>query len=320
LIFYQIKSKISKWPEKSAAKKWGMFSAQELNDQIYNSLQNSSSCLAGKIGSNELLVCLWHLAWKPWERLWRSVPWETTKALQGAGIFPYNTESYHQYATAFIAALGDIDHLGIWHNEGEMKLVSTFSSETKIGYVQGLEPYLIPHQPWSHALANKTVLVVTPFAKTLTEQMPKLSNVWMKYEQKNGQILIPKSTKFTVVKFPYGFDPEIQQKYGSWENLIVQVSTEIEKYNFDVALLGCGGYSLILGAKIKKMGKSAIHLGGATQVLFGIRGSRWEQIPWFLENLNDYWTYPLAEDKPGAKVIQNREEAMLDRNQTNCYL
>lgn len=57
------------------------------------------------------------------------------------------------------------------------------------------------------------------------------------------------------------------------------------------------------------MGKSAIHLGGATQILFGIRGSRWEDKSWFSENLNDYWAYPLDEDKPEEKAMKNCENA-----------
>ena len=66
-------------------------------------------------------------------------------------------------------ALGNIDNLGIWHNEGEMKLVSTFAPQAKIGYFNGLEPYLISHKPWSQALETKKVLVVTSFAETLKQ-------------------------------------------------------------------------------------------------------------------------------------------------------
>ncbi len=308
--FRETKSNIVRNIEISAAKKQGMVSAQEFNDLIYNSIQNSVPFLAGKIGSNELLVCLWHLNWRLWTRLGVKLSWNSTQNLElGAGIFPRTLESYHKYTTALIAALEQINYLGIWHTEGEMKLVSTFAPQTKIGKFLGLEPYLISHKPWTQALENKTVLVVTSFAESVTQQIPKISNIWRKYEDKNGQTLIPESTKFTAVKFPYGFASNIKEKYGSWENILAIVMAEIEQKNFDVALLGCGGYSLLLGAKIKKMGKSAIHMGGSTQILFGIRGTRWEDKPWFLENLNDYWTYPLAEDKPEEKAMVNCENA-----------
>ena len=47
---------------------------------------------------------------------------------------------------------------------------------------------------------------------------------------------------------------------------------------FDVAIIGCGAYGMPLAAMLKQAGKQAIHLGGATQLLFGIKGKRWEEI------------------------------------------
>ncbi|MGB3509982.1 MAG: hypothetical protein WBA93_12215 [Microcoleaceae cyanobacterium] len=181
----QLKSNISNWAEVFAAKNHGMISTQELNNQIYTSIQKSAPFLAGKIGSTELLVCLWHLGWKPWIRLGIKVSWNSTKYLEtGAGIFPRTSESYHKFATSYINTLGKIDCLGIWHNEGEMKLVSKFAPQTKIGNFLGLEPYLISEKPWTQALANKKILVVTAFAKTLAQQISKLSKVWIKYQKK----------------------------------------------------------------------------------------------------------------------------------------
>ena len=47
------------------------------------------------------------------------------------------------------------------------------------------------------------------------------------------------------------------------------------------------------------MGKGAIHLGGATQILFGIMGKRWERDGYadLMSNIiNEYWTRPLLEE------------------------
>ena len=49
------------------------------------------------------------------------------------------------------------------------------------------------------------------------------------------------------------------------------------KIDFDVAIIGCGAYGFPLAAKLKQAGKQAIHLAGATQLLFGIKGKRWEE-------------------------------------------
>ena len=68
--------------------------------------------------------------------------------------------------------------------------------------------------------------------------------------------------------------------------------------SFDVALLGCGAYSLPLAARIHGMGRSAIHLGGSLQLLFGVFGRRWERFDSQRALLNSAWIRPLAEDRP----------------------
>lgn len=69
--------------------------------------------------------------------------------------------------------------------------------------------------------------------------------------------------------------------------------------DFDVAIIGCGAYGFLLAAEVKKMGKVAIHLGGATQLLFGIIGTRWErETPRFYRDVvNEYWVRPSAKER-----------------------
>jgi hypothetical protein len=47
------------------------------------------------------------------------------------------------------------------------------------------------------------------------------------------------------------------------------------------------------------LGKKGIHLGGATQILFGIRGKRWDDDPFFQKLFNDYWVRPHPTEVPG---------------------
>ena len=82
---------------------------------------------------------------------------------------------------------------------------------------------------------------------------------------------------------------------------------EAMKIDFDVAIIGCGAYGFPLAAKLKLAGKQAIHLAGATQLLFGIKGKRWEEngaFAYVQKFFNDAWVYPSDEDKPkeAAKV------------------
>ena len=80
---------------------------------------------------------------------------------------------------------------------------------------------------------------------------------------------------------------------------------EIDKVDFDVALIGCGAYGFALANYVKKKGKVAIHIGGATQLLFGIKGGRWVNNPSHYPYLhkkvfNEYWVFPPKEDLPKA--------------------
>jgi acyl-CoA synthetase (AMP-forming)/AMP-acid ligase II len=57
---------------------------------------------------------------------------------------------------------------------------------------------------------------------------------------------------------------------------LAAIKAEIAKHQFDFAVVGAGAYSLLLLKFIKEMGVPCVHLGGQTQLLFGIRGKRWE--------------------------------------------
>ena len=66
-------------------------------------------------------------------------------------------------------------------------------------------------------------------------------------------------------------------EFATWFDALEWMEQEVDKREFDIAIIGCGAYGFNLAAHIKRKGKKAIHLGGATQLLFGITGKRWEE-------------------------------------------
>ena len=52
---------------------------------------------------------------------------------------------------------------------------------------------------------------------------------------------------------------------------------------------------LPLAAHVKSIGKQALHLGGCSQLLFGIKGKRWVDDGSI--EMGNYWIPPLDEDK-----------------------
>jgi hypothetical protein len=74
---------------------------------------------------------------------------------------------------------------------------------------------------------------------------------------------------------------------------------DISQMDFDIAILGCGAYGMSLGAFIKRnLGKQAIHMGGVSQVLFGIKGTRFEEQGEYHKFFNEAWVRPGAEERP----------------------
>jgi len=90
----------------------------------------------------------------------------------------------------------------------------------------------------------------------------------------------------------------IKTDYATWFEALEKMNADIAKLEFDVALVGCGAYGFSIAAFIKReLGRKAIHMGGVTQILFGIKGRRWTDIPGFADRFyNESWTSPFPSD------------------------
>jgi hypothetical protein len=100
--------------------------------------------------------------------------------------------------------------------------------------------------------------------------------------------------------------------FKDWFEALAYMEDKISKIEFDICIIGCGAYGLPLAAHVKRLGKKSIHLGGGTQLLFGIKGKRWteqyeEKIqyrPGELINVdyrslfNDNWVFPDETERP----------------------
>jgi hypothetical protein len=86
---------------------------------------------------------------------------------------------------------------------------------------------------------------------------------------------------------------------------------EIDKADFDVCLIGCGAYGFPLAAHVKRMGRKAVHFGGSLQLLFGIKGKRWEDPNYnpvynYAKLMNEHWIRPDESEKPSiASKVEN---------------
>ena len=182
------------------------------------------------------------------------------------------------------------DLLGFWQTDFQPKLLSSASRDIKLAPLSSLEPYL-HGSPWSAALEGRRVLVVHPFASTIRSQY--VSNRLNLFD--NQQVL--PAFNLQVLEPPQTLAP-LTAGYPTWLDALNGLTQRVLQCDFDIALLGCGAYGLPLGASIKAAGRQAIHLGGALQVLFGIRGRRWENIPSIAVLMNGSWVRPSDQETP----------------------
>lgn len=98
-------------------------------------------------------------------------------------------------------------------------------------------------------------------------------------------------------------------RFNTWFDALEWMYREAMNIDFDIAIIGCGAYGLPLAAKLKASGKQAIHLAGATQLLFGIRGNRWdhgEAFAYVRRWYNSAWVYPGENDKiANGKIVES---------------
>jgi len=211
-----------------------------------------------------------------------------------AGVFPATQEMIEFYAKHLEYILSDTDYLG----------VSGVHMENY--FFKHLTPHAVPVQnwsldpllgKWSHLLADKRVLVISPFAEQIEEQYKK------------RQLLFPTEPEI-LPEFKLLTIPSVltsgkanSKDFDNFFEALDHLKLEILKKEFDIALVGAGAYGTPLCLYIKSLGKMAIQSGGATQLLFGLMGKRWEKREYVARHVNPHWTRPTT--KPyGHKNIE----------------
>lgn len=204
-----------------------------------------------------------------------------------SGFFPATRENVGKFVQLMLKDMPQVDILGSW-----MRQEKLFGKELKQAIkvpLGDLEPFFHP-DPWSKVLKGKKVLVIHPFEATIKKQYQQREKLFS-----NPDILPEFELKTIKAVQTIAHTPS---PFGSWFEALKYMEGLIDNTNFDIAIIGAGAYGFPLAAHIKSIGKKAIHLGGATQLLFGIKGKRWEDRPEFQALFNEYWVKPLDEDRP----------------------
>lgn len=160
-------------------------------------------------------------------------------------------------------------------------------------------------KPWTHALKGKRVLIINPFVASFKKQMGNNFQMFT-----SGHKLFLDDQEFVWYKSHQTIAGN--HIHEDWVETYKIMCEDIRNLEFDIALLGCGGYGLPLCNFIKtELGKSAIYVGGGLQLLFGVMGHRWENRPEMKEIIAasdggcKFIRPSIEEMPPGAKTIEN---------------
>ena len=248
--------------------------------------------LIGRNGSTELEV------------LTKSTSLLFAKALERySGIFPFT--HVEAWKLDYIDALANTDVMAEgWCQElaeNEKELLDSINMNRKSILLRNLEPYYInPSFRWTQHLAKKRVAIVSSFAQTSEEQTYMAKAIW----GNEAKTLLPPSTVWIPIQTYYC--PAVANGKAQWPSHITNYREAIQdvvertlEQKADIAIIGCGGLGMIIGSELKKAGVQCIVLGGAIQILFGIRGKRWENHELIGKFFNDAWIYPPPSCIPG---------------------
>lgn len=278
------------------------FSGQEASDLIYEKLISDKPVMIARYGGTEIGTLSNYLDmqtpviirpllyiinkidsffWYEQYRIWMSVY---------SGFYPNDRKNIIKFCKLFLNDIKELDVLGAWQTR-ERKIKKPKRARTIP--LLDLEPYY-HKKPWSKALNGKKVLVIHPFEESIKNQYKIREKLF-----ENPDVL-PEFELITI-KAVQTVAGNNHDAFNDWFEALEYMKNEINKTDFDIAIIGCGAYGFSLAAHVKRIGKKAVHLGGATQLLFGIIGKRWESADIYIKKFtfkNDYWVRPLESEKP----------------------
>lgn len=276
----------------------------EVSEMIYNLLASGKPCMIARYGSTELMaltnyfgvIANKHSVWKYIQGKQFAWWWEDSvkdQMTRWSGFFPSTEENLLKFGDMMVDDSKQVDILGSWLRD-EQFMKGYFEKNIKKVHLRLLEPFWA-NRPWTKGLEGKRIVVVHPFAETIMSQYE--NNREKLFDNPN---VLPQFKSLRVVKAVQSLGGEATD-FKDWFDALQYMKREIDKEDYDVCLIGCGAYGFPLAAHVKRTGKQAIHLGGALQLLFGIRGKRWEEMPEYNVLMNDVWTRPLIKESPACK-------------------
>lgn len=247
-------------------------------------LNSNSPVMLARFGSTEAQTIVWSILPPPLSNILQRRTFNNIT--NASGFFPRNKKAIKKFCMLMKADMANLDGLFSWRIE-EIFFQNKINKNAYILDLTILDSWM--HKiPWTQALRDKKVLVIHPFAKSIEKQY--YTNREKLFANPD---VLPKFKSLQTIKAVQTIANN-KSEFESWFDALEYMEKQIDKADFDIAIIGCGAYGFPLAAYCKSIGKKAVHMGGCTQLLFGIKGKRWENEPF----INEYFISPSEEETP----------------------
>ena len=274
-----------------------------LSNRIYSGVP----FVAGKLGTSEFDALYWFKSQNgaPFPRDIRR------NMMINAGLFSDGSDCVQEWCQYMMENIHLLDEIALWNPikpVEERYFLQQYAPQIKKYLpLRSLEPFYqdLPENRWSLAIETP-FCVVSPFVETIEGQ-------WKKRDVLFPMLLwSPKATFCGGVCV--GYSPLIceAEEICSWPTHILQkgwragvdfVVDSCVATGAKFAFVGAGALSLPICFELKKRGISAIHTGGGTQIIFGIRGRRWLSHSVISHFFNENWVSPQESEIPSAGSV-----------------
>lgn len=266
---------------------------EEGNEYLSELIISDKPCMVTRLGANELDLTIDALIKK------KISPYNLHRMNICAGFFPEKEDLAFSFGNLMKECIAEIDLAALYYAHGEEYMLQKYAKDGVYCHNRAIEPWYTELTPWTKNLNGKKVLIIHPFEDTIRNQYKKRELIFPDTD------ILPKFELLTL-KAVQTVAGQKDDRFLTWFDALEYMFEKSMNMDFDVAILGCGAYGLPLAAMLKKHGKKAIHLGGATQILFGIKGARWDNHPIISKLFNDAWIRPSDADKPtNALCVEN---------------
>jgi hypothetical protein len=238
------------------------------NALISNCIKENIRINVGRVGFVELSACAWNNYTKGEFSLGDP---QIEMAQNNAGVYG-SISDVVSFCQHYQDAIANCNIQVSWEMGPDRdRLQDCFFESCKYAHFirnRSVEPFFFS-DPWSKELEGKKVLVIHPYSKSIQKQYENRDLLW-----KNKNVL----PSFDLSTYKSVQSIAKTGPHSGWLESFNLMKKDIMYLDFDIALLGCGGYGMPLAHFISEgLNKSAIYVGGGLQILFGIKGKRWDE-------------------------------------------